>query len=169
MKHTRASIAALTIATVLALAGCGQDKSTSTGASGRVVDVTMTDNAFAPGNLQVTKGETVTFRFHNKGAAVHEAVIGDNAMQAEHHEKMTNATAPGHGSMMETTMTTMTTMGGMGHGGMSSGGGEDDETVVQPGQMAEMKHTFTDSGNVLIGCHEPGHWEAGMKSSITVQ
>jgi uncharacterized cupredoxin-like copper-binding protein len=164
MKYTRVSIAALTIVTVLALAGCGQDKSTSTGASGRVVDVTMTDNAFAPGNLQVTKGETVTFRFHNKGAAVHEAVIGDNAMQAEHHEKMTNATAPGN-TMMGSTMTTMA----MGHGGMDSDAGESDETIVQPGQMAEMKHTFTESGNLLIGCHEPGHWEAGMKASVTVQ
>lgn len=164
MKHTRASIAALTIPLVLVLAGCGQDKSTSTGASGRVVDVTMTDNSFAPGSLQVTKGETVTFRFQNKGAAVHEAVIGDDAFQTEHHKEMTGATGPA-GTMMGSTMTTMA----MGHGGMDTGTANSDETVVQPGQMAEMKHTFTDSGTVLIGCHQPGHWEAGMKATVKVQ
>ena len=164
MKYTRASIAALAIALVLVLAGCGQSKSTSSAASGRTVDVNMTDNAFAPGNLQVTKGETVTFRFHNNGAAVHEAVIGDDAFQAEHHQQMTNATGPGS-TMMGSTMTTMA----MGHGGMNPSASESDETVVQPGQMAEMKHTFNESGNVLIGCHQPGHWEAGMKAIVKVQ
>jgi uncharacterized cupredoxin-like copper-binding protein len=35
--------------------------------------------------------------------------------------------------------------------------------------MKELKHAFTESGTVLLGCHEPGHWEAGMKATITVQ
>ena len=63
----------------------------------------------------------------------------------------------------------MTTMIGMGHDNMSADAGTDsDATVVQPGQTGPMTHTFTESGTVLIGCHEPGHWEAGMKATIKV-
>jgi uncharacterized cupredoxin-like copper-binding protein len=166
MKYSRASIAALAIPVIAVLAGCGQHTTADTGASGRVVDMDMADNAFSTKQLQVAKGETVTLRFHNKGAAVHEAVIGNDAVQASHHQQMTTGTA--NGMPGGTPMTTAS--GGMEHGSMNSGGTTDDDAVtVQPGEMKEMKHTFTESGTVLIGCHQPGHWEAGMKASVTVQ
>ena len=31
-----------------------------------------------------------------------------------------------------------------------------------------MTHTFEQGGTVYLACHEPGHWEAGMKSTIQV-
>jgi uncharacterized cupredoxin-like copper-binding protein len=169
MKYSRASIAALAFPLIAVLAGCGQNTTADTGASGRVTDMDMTDNAFSTKQLQVAKGETVTLRFHNKGAAVHEAVIGDDAVQASHHQQMTAGTAMANGSMpSDTPMTTAS--GGMEHGNMNSGGTTDDDAVtVQPGQMKEMTHTFTESGTVLIGCHQPGHWEAGMKATVAVQ
>ena len=43
-----------------------------------------------------------------------------------------------------------------------------DAITVEPGSSGEITHTFTESGTILIGCHEPGHWEAGMKSTIAI-
>ena len=170
MNYSRVSIAALTIPLLLITACGGQAKTAAGEGSGRVIDVTMTDNSFAPGQIQVVKGETVTLRFHNNGAAVHEAVIGDDALQAQHHQQMMSGTGDGmnHGSLPTRASTTVT--GGMDHGNMNSGGtADDDATTVQPGQTREMKHTFTDAGTTLIECHQPGHWEAGMKATLNVQ
>ena len=151
---TRARLATLAIALTPITAGCGGAKGTSVspGAS-RTVDVTMTDNAYLPTHLTVGQGETVTFRFRNDGAVEHEAVIGDDAAQMRHHEEMSAATAP------------------MEHG-KANHGGEATDTAdaisVDPGRTGELVHTFTESGGLLIGCHEPGHWEAGMKANVTI-
>lgn len=158
MRHVRALSVLPAIA--LLLAGCGGDKGATAqprGGNSRTVDVTMTDNAFQPTTLRVADGETVTFRFRNTGAARHEGVIGDTATQERHHEEMTaSTTSGGHGD---------STMGGMGHGGDEKA---DDAVTVEPGQTAELTHTFDRSGTILIGCHEPGHWEAGMKVTLTI-
>jgi uncharacterized cupredoxin-like copper-binding protein len=52
-----------------------------------------------------------------------------------------------------------------GHGGHSGGG---DALTVQPGKTRELEHTFDEAGEVLIGCHQPGHYDAGMKVTVTV-
>ena len=60
----------------------------------------------------------------------------------------------------------------MGHGGNSDhGGGTDDAdaVTVEPGESGSITTTFDESGTVLIGCHEPGHWEAGMKATVSVR
>jgi plastocyanin len=125
MKNSRSSIAALAFPLIAVLAACGQNTTANTGASGRVVDMDMTDNAFSPKQLQVAKGEMVTLRFHNKGSAVHEAVIGDDAVQASHHQQMTAGTDTANGSMPGSSPMT-TTGGGMDHGNMNTGGTTDD-------------------------------------------
>jgi uncharacterized cupredoxin-like copper-binding protein len=33
----------------------------------------------------------------------------------------------------------------------------------------ELTWVFAEAGTVLIGCHQPGHYAAGMKGQITVQ
>lgn len=151
----RAITVALTATLILAAAGCGSDQSTSASSRGatRSMDITMTDNAYMPAQMQVTKGETVTMRFRNNGTVRHEAILGDNATQMRHHDEMTASTA--------------TMDPGGGHGGMQS---EDspDAITVEPGKTGEMTHTFSESGTILIGCHEPGHWEAGMKATVNV-
>lgn len=38
---------------------------------------------------------------------------------------------------------------------------------VHPGDTVEFVHTF-EAASTMIGCHEPGHWEAGMKMDIDV-
>lgn len=139
------------MAGALTLTGCGSDHSNPVARpSDRTVDVTMTDNAFEPTSLEVTNGDTVTFAFTNTGTARHEAIIGDDAAQAAHHDEMGQAAEDdGHDDD---------------HGGSTGAAA----ITVEPGATGEIVHTFDESGTVLIGCHEPGHWEAGMKATITV-
>lgn len=152
---TRAITVALAATLTIAAAGCGGDKATSASGRGasRTEDITMTDNAYMPAQIQVTKGETVTMRFRNNGSVKHEAILGDNATQMRHHDEMTGPTA--------------TMEHGGGHGGTPSETSPDAITV-EPGMTGEMTHTFSESGTILIGCHEPGHWEAGMKATVNI-
>src|SRR5882672_4545139 len=66
-------------------AGSSMDHSGGTSGltAGKVVEVVMKDNSFSPDHLSVKRGETVTFRFTNSGAQLHEAVIGDADAQAQ--------------------------------------------------------------------------------------
>lgn len=151
MSPARRAVIITTLALALA-AGCSSHGASVTPPADRTIDVTMTDNAFAPTDLQVAAGETITFRFRNDGVARHEAVIGDQAAQDIHHEEMAAGTRStdeddGHGDD--------------GHGGSNA-------TTVEPGQTGEITMTFDDAGTVIVGCHEPGHWESGMRADVIV-
>jgi plastocyanin len=56
---------------------------TSSPGTARPVAVLMKDDSFSPDHLSVKQGETVTFRFTNSGAQLHEAVIGNEDAQAQ--------------------------------------------------------------------------------------
>jgi uncharacterized cupredoxin-like copper-binding protein len=105
------------------------------------VEVEMKDFAFSPSTFRVKKGETVTFRYHNPTTLLHEAVIGDESVQSEHGKAMTE------------------------HGGHPE---EGKVVEVAAGKTAELTYTFAQGGTLLIGCHQPGHYEAGMKATVTV-
>ena len=101
----------------------------------------MTDFSFAPARLVVPAGTVVRLEFSNAGRVEHEAVIGDAARQAAHDRQM--AGMPHH---------------------------DDDVAAVEvaPGRAASLTYRFASPGRVLIGCHEPGHYEAGMVASVEV-
>lgn len=40
---------------------------------------------------------------------------------------------------------------------------------LEPGETGELTWRFTGSGEVLYGCHQPGHYAGGMVGSIDVQ
>jgi uncharacterized cupredoxin-like copper-binding protein len=48
------------------------------------------------------------------------------------------------------------------------GGGDMNAITVEPGKAGQLTHTFDKTGTVEIGCHEPGHYAAGMKIAVTV-
>jgi uncharacterized cupredoxin-like copper-binding protein len=52
----------------------------------------------------------------------------------------------------------------VGHSGM----GMTDTVEVKPGTTGELTVTFDKAGDVLIGCHQPGHYPAGMRATVTV-
>jgi uncharacterized cupredoxin-like copper-binding protein len=39
---------------------------------------------------------------------------------------------------------------------------------VEAGESGEMTYTFRAGDELLIGCHEPDHYEAGMKVTVNV-
>ena len=143
--RTHSALVALALVAV-PTAACSSDRSPEQAAgSDRSVTVTMTDNAYAPTRIEAKAGETVTFRFVNDGQATHEAYIGSQTDQEDHAAEM------------------MT--GDDGHAMHMAGG---DLVTVEPGQDAELNATFDQPGTVVIGCHQPGHWESGMRATVTV-
>jgi uncharacterized cupredoxin-like copper-binding protein len=115
----------------------------SSGGSPAVVAVTMTDEfRFMPDQFSFSAGETVRFEVTNAGAIRHEFFIGDDDAQADHEAEMVE-------------------MGGMTHD-------EADGIFVDPGQSKVLEHTFATAGTMLIGCHEVGHYAAGMTATVTV-
>jgi len=171
--NTRAITALLTM--MLIVAGACSNHGDSQAHGERTIDVTMTDNKFVPSEYQVRKGETVTFRFRNDGTAVHEAVIGSQAEQDSHHSEMAAAqagtTMKSHataGSTGSTTAPSTTAQAGHADGDAGHGGSGANKVKVDPGRTGELTYTFADTGTLIIGCHEPGHWESGMKASVVV-
>ena len=127
---------------VLAACGSGDDEPAAGDPGDRTVEVEMRDIAFAPTALDVRAGEKVRFVFKNTGQVVHDAFIGDQAAQDAHEKAMRE----GHGD----------------HGGGSNA------VSVKPGKTASITYTFSRPGQILLGCHQPGHYTGGMKAAITV-
>jgi len=146
--RTPRALTALTALVIVAtpLAACSSDNTSSQATkSDRTVTVTMSDNAYTPKNISAKAGESVTFKFVNDGQMTHEAYIGSEKDQEDHAAEM---------------------MGGDGGHSMNMSG--DGVVTVKRGQDATLTQTFDESGTVVIGCHQPGHWESGMKATVTV-
>ncbi len=109
----------------------------------RTITVDMADTMrFTPGSITVKQGETVKLIAKNGGKVMHEMVIGTEAELKKHAEVMKK------------------------HPGM-----EHDEPYmahVKPGGRQQIAWTFTKPGTFMYGCLIPGHFEAGMKGTITV-
>jgi len=109
----------------------------------RSVDIEMADIRFEPTAVRITKGETVKFVFRNVGVVAHDAVIGDAAAQAAHEKQM----SAGGGAMHHE---------------------DGDAITVQPGTTGTLTRMFDAAGTFEIGCHEPGHYGAGMRVILNV-
>lgn len=130
---------------VLALAACGSDDdapAVAPAGEDRTVEVEMRDIAFAPTTVDVRAGEKVRFVFKNTGQVTHDAFIGDAAAQDAHEREMRE----GHGD----------------HGKGS------DAVSVAPGKTAQLVYTFDRPGQLVLGCHQPGHYTGGMKAAINI-
>ena len=106
----------------------------------------MIDNAYDPETVEVSAGQPVTFVFTNDGEAVHEAYIGTAEDQEAHAEEMAAEDDGGH------------------HTDESDGEAVD----VEPGDSGELTYTFEEAGEYLIGCHQPGHYEDGMRLNVEI-
>jgi len=145
----RTVVAAVILAFVSAACGGGHGQHSDKAAS-RTIDVEMVDIAFKPATFTAKAGERVRFVFHNQGQVAHDAFIGDSAAQADHERAMRGANQ------------------GSGRGHDMHGGGSVDGITVDPGKSAELTYAFDRTGAVEIGCHQPGHYAAGMKVAVTV-
>jgi uncharacterized cupredoxin-like copper-binding protein len=138
------------LAAAMVVGGCGGGSKDSMShdkadADTRTVEVEMRDIAYAPTALAVRAGETVQFVFRNTGEIPHDAFLGDEAAQAEHEKEMRG-----------------------GGGGMGDHSIENDAITVQPGTSGAFTHKFAPGESLVIGCHQAGHYQAGMKLALTV-
>ena len=54
------------------------------------------------------------------------------------------------------------TQGGLCEGGLPG------PVTIAPGETLSVLARFDEPGETLIGCHQPGHWQAGMSGLITI-
>ena len=107
------------------------------------IAIKLTDGLrMEPAGIPVPVGKAVTFVVTNAGANAHEFYVGDETAQAKHEMDM-NA------------------MGGMAHD-------EANGIALKPGETKELTMTFGAAGTTIAGCHQPAHYGAGMKASITI-
>jgi uncharacterized cupredoxin-like copper-binding protein len=109
--------------------------------SGEVNFAMLDTMRFAPDPITVKAGEEITFLVTNEGVAVHEFFVGTEEEQVDHAAEMA--------------------AGGMSHG-------HDNALTLDGGESGSLTMTFPEAGSLLIGCHEPGHYQAGMKATLTV-
>jgi uncharacterized cupredoxin-like copper-binding protein len=133
------------LALVLAACSGGDEAGATSSAAGeaaRTVTATLSDDmAIQLSESDFRAGETVRFEVTNQGAVVHEFYLGDEEEQAHHAEEMAEV--------------------GMSHD-------DPNGVAVEPGAMETLEYTFADAGEILAGCHEPGHYQAGMVATMTV-
>jgi uncharacterized cupredoxin-like copper-binding protein len=111
----------------------------------RTVEVRMFDDMrYDPDAFEFRAGDTVTFRVRNLGHIRHEFFVGTLDDHREHADEMRQ-------------------------GGHSEDAHANPAAVsVEPGATGMLTYTFEVAGGLLAGCHEPGHYEAGMVAPITV-
>ena len=141
MPRLRFRLLVVVAAALLAAACGGEDASP---AADRTVEIEMVDIAFAPATLSVNRGETVRFVFANTGALVHDAVVGDAEEQAAYARRSA------------------------GSGGAHDHGSGPPAVHVSPGKTGELTVTFDEAGTAIVGCHQPGHYDAGMRIMVEV-
>ena len=136
---------------VLAACGAGSGTGQAVGsplhvtASGpHVIEIQMTDDLrFVPDRIRVDVGQTVKFLATNRSSAEHEFFLGDAAAQDEHEAEMRAGT----------------------NANMHF---RPDDMVLMPGSSNQLTYTFAKLGELIFGCHQSGHYVAGMRGTIEV-
>lgn len=109
----------------------------------RVIKLKMTDNMrFTPNRLTIREGDTVELSVSNRGKLLHEIVLGTAEGLQEHAEMMR-----AHPGMVHTAPQML---------------------HVPAGKRGEIVWRFNKPGQFDFACLIAGHFEAGMKGSITV-
>jgi uncharacterized cupredoxin-like copper-binding protein len=114
----------------------------------RDIRVTISGLHFVPDHFDVHLGETIRFVVTNPTDLPHELFIGTMAEQLAHHREVMNQPPLQQRQLMQHT----------GYG-----------IYLEPYDSGQFIYRFSQAGQVMIGCHVPGHWEAGMLATITVR
>lgn len=110
----------------------------------RTIPIVMSDAMrFVPDRIEARLGETIRFTHENRGAVMHEMVLGTPAALAEHAALMERFPEMEHDEPW------------MAH--------------VPPGGRGEMIWHFNRAGEFQFACLIPGHYQAGMVGTITVR
>ena len=114
------------------------------GKATRTIRLEMADTMrFTPAHIVVKRGETVRLVATNRGAVLHELVLGTPDELRRHAEMMRKSP-------------------GMKHD-------EAHMVHVRPGKTGQIVWQFTEPGEFQFACLIPGHFEAGMVGRVTVE
>lgn len=164
LSSARRAGAVATVLAALSLIGCEAGPLEATppivpGSSSapREVNVIAKDYAFLPNELDLVPGETILLHVINGGLEVHEAIIGDTAVQDawEVAEAATVGSPPGPTPVVSVPPD----VSGI-------------RIVVTSGQRVDLTWTVpadaVASGATpwIVGCHIPGHWAQGMQIPV---
>ncbi len=105
----------------------------------RTVAIRIHYSAFDASEIRVQPGSTVTFVVENSDPIDHEFILGDQGVQLA-HENGTEAYHPPRPG----------------------------EMTVPAGETVSTTYTFGEAGQLLFGCHLPGHYAYGMSGLITI-
>lgn len=160
----RSAALAVTVALAIAVAGCDAGPPPATppispgsSAAPREVNIVLKDWVFLPDPVDVAPGETVLLHIVNGGLEIHEAVIGDQAVQDAWEAAEGAAADPPPGPTP--LVSVRPDVAGI-------------RVVVPSGQRVDIVWTVPPDpatvGALLLGCHIPGHWAKGMRAAIRV-
>jgi uncharacterized cupredoxin-like copper-binding protein len=113
----------------------------------RVVELSIEGMHFIPDRIEVKAGELVAFVVTNPNDIPHELFIGTAAEQAA-HEAMHMAAAASNQAQVR-------------HGGYG--------IYLAPHDTGVVSYRFDTAGEIVLGCHLPGHWDAGMHATVVVE
>ena len=124
----------------------------------REVNLIARDYTFVPATLDLVPGETILLHVINAGLEIHEAIVGDVAVQAawETAEAATAGAPPGPTPLV------MVPADVAGVRIVVRSGERVDLAWTVPADAATAGH----AGGWLVGCHIPGHWAKGMQIPI---
>jgi len=123
----------------------------------REVNLIAKDYSFLPPTLDLVPGETIVLHVINGGLEVHEAIIGDEAVQDawEQAEAEVAGAPPGPTPQVGVPPE----VSGL-------------RIVVRSGERVDVSWTApaADAGGtppaLVVGCHIPGHWDLGMRIPV---
>ncbi len=134
------------LAAIVLLAACSASADAPGTGEPRVIEVTIDGFHFVPDHFTVSQGESVRFMVSNPDRIGHELFLGTVAEQAA--RRASNVAEPPDEEGV----------GNFGYG------------LYLPALTdGEFDYVFSSEEDLLIGCHLPGHWEAGMVATIDIE
>ena len=108
-------------------------------AGSSTIEIGIEHSRFEQTRIEVQAGEEVTFIVRNTDPIAHEFIVGDERVQAVHEE------------------------GTEAHHDARPG-----EVSVAAGETVTTTYTFGEPGELIFGCHLPGHYAYGMRGTIRI-
>jgi uncharacterized cupredoxin-like copper-binding protein len=128
------------VALTLLVGAAAASRGAAARANAGTVDITIHYSTFEPADLAVDPGETVRFVIRNTDPIDHEFILGDARVQRVHEEGTEAHHTPRPG-----------------------------EVSVPAGETVVTTYTFPEtSGQLIFGCHLPGHYDFGMRGTVTI-
>jgi uncharacterized cupredoxin-like copper-binding protein len=133
-------VAVAAVALTLLVGAAAASRGGAARANAGMIHITIHYSSFAPDRLSVDGGETVRFVIENTDPIDHEFILGDEHVQLVHEEGTEAHHAPRPG-----------------------------EVSVPAGETVVTTYTFPETpGELIFGCHLPGHYDFGMRGTVAI-